>query len=163
VRTNVLLSDPRTPHHDRRGAILQTGPAVCCAGFLRSSRGHNWISLHDAGQTAWRAQALIVCTILQISTTSPFNLRTLHRSPSRAQCLHDLQGFLLSLASQTTALAAGATDAETSPLNKPQWLFTDIDRICGRFALALHNSERLCSAYASDLFRVCLFAPRRRP
>jgi hypothetical protein len=50
-------------------------------------------------------------------------------------------------------------------MNKAQWLFADIDRICGHFALALHNSEPYVYATLTLmlLFGAFLFPPRNDP
>lgn len=68
---------------------------------------------------------------------------------------------LLSLASQTIALAAGVTDAGKLPMNKPQWSFAEIDCICGHFD-AQFRIVRLCSACTCVFFEV-LFPPRNDP
>jgi len=73
----------------------------------------------------------------------------------------------LSLASQTMAsgLSTGGKRAEVIAMNEIQSLFADIDRICGQFTLALHNSEP--SVYAAlalaVLFGALLFPPRNDP
>jgi hypothetical protein len=47
-------------------------------------------------------------------------------------------------------------------MNEAQWLLADIDRICGQFALALHNSEPYLYAALTLvlLFGALLFPPR---
>jgi hypothetical protein len=46
-------------------------------------------------------------------------------------------------------------------MNETQWLFADIDRTCGQFALALHNSEPYIYAALTLvlLFGALLFLP----
>lgn len=76
-------------------------------------------------------------------------------------------GATLSLASQMIALEPLAhwKRAETSPMNEAQSLFADIDRICGHFAFALHNSEPYVYATLTLvlLFVALLFPPRNDP
>jgi len=50
-------------------------------------------------------------------------------------------------------------------MNEVQSLFADIDRICGQFALALHNSEPYVYAALTLLllFGALLFPPRNDP
>jgi len=71
----------------------------------------------------------------------------------------------LSLVSQTIAGAGplGARDEGRSSMNGS--LFAELDRICGQFALALHNAELQVYAVLTLLFvlGILLFPPRNDP
>jgi hypothetical protein len=56
-------------------------------------------------------------------------------------------------------------EAGRFPMDQAQSLLADIDRICGQFALALHNSEPYVYAALTIavLFGVLLFPPRNDP